>query len=541
MSQATVAATPANAVEVDQYRPRFLRRALLLVAFVFVGVFSVPAVKAVRVAYYMHQAGKLASDPEFAIEPLLAAKELAPDRHDVLFSLAVCYRRTAQFEKCRDLLDRLYRDGYPREELDLQKLLVQVQLGHDNEPEVQKRLAKLMAQTDLADDLAEQLYEAMAKGLLGRYRLAEAFRILEHWEKWRVDSGQPRLAERARLWMADLHARGLQSDEAMEIYKKILDANENCLQARMQLAQHYTQGNDVESGLDHLQKALEHPDVRQNPALELDLKMAIADACTRLPSNSDRTSRSGLPTIEEIEQLAKEVLEGNVASSGTKNMARVILADILKDREGYEQEAIELLDALLQDDPNNVEAHDKFSLLLANVGEIERSKFHRDKHRVLQEQAAELFRRSRELIGDPGNIPTRFRVAQLLAMRGDMAEAASWLDTLLQFAPNHAPAHRMLAAMYQEVGKTQEAEMHLAAAEESEKLVLEEQSARQKADAERARIEAEEAKRESLLPLVAPGGESSTSDEPEPKIETSDEPENTDDAVPKESASDAEK
>lgn len=461
----------ANAAEALPIRSRLWRRLALLVAVGFVGAFSVPAVRSARVFYYLQEANKYASDPQAALAPLEIARELSPDRHDVMYALAVCYRRIGRFDDSRDILTRLHNAGYREEDLNRQRLFEAIQIGHTDEPVVQDKLIGLLHE-DLPDDVAEELYEAMVKGYLTQYRLTEAYRILDNWERWRVDEGQPKLARQPRLWMADLHARGMQIAESMQLYEKVIETDDECFEAHILLAQHLVQMNKVDEALVHLEKALTLPEIERRPDARLEVKMAIADAKYRSVAAGEGGATANM---DEARSIAESVLDEPVASRLARNQARLLLAEILGEDPETLPRAIDLLERLVEDDRNHSVAHDRLSLALSRDGQAERARFHRDRHQLLQEQQQTMFSIQQQLLVDPGNIPNRFRVANILYDQGSVEEAASWYDTILKFAPDHLGSHRQLAVIYKDAGNLRMAETHEAEVERLEALAAEQE------------------------------------------------------------------
>src|SRR5215471_20836870 len=144
------------------------------------------AAPALRYAYGTWQA-RLArvalseGKPAAALVILRRAELRDPNRAEILFLLGRALRRAGELGEAASYLDRAAAAGWPSDEVRLQKELLLVQSGafaQAGDP-----LGEFLSR-GASDDIAEEIYEARAKGFYSTFRLADALLCLDFWLKW---------------------------------------------------------------------------------------------------------------------------------------------------------------------------------------------------------------------------------------------------------------------------------------------------------------------------------------------------------------------
>src|SRR5262245_35953866 len=120
--------------------------------------------------------------PALAVAILRKAESRGPERPETLFLLGRALRRTGALKEALSYLDKAAAAAWPEDEIRLQRQLLAAQTGAfasagDFMEEVLAR--------NVSDDIAEEIYEARARGYYSSFRLGDALLCLEYWLKWR--------------------------------------------------------------------------------------------------------------------------------------------------------------------------------------------------------------------------------------------------------------------------------------------------------------------------------------------------------------------
>lgn len=374
-----------------------------------------------------------------AIQSLRKAERVQPHSAEVQYLLAAAYRRADQLDRFAAHLETARELGWPEPQLSHQVWLAAVQSGELAEAEV--RLRGMIAR-GVPDDVAEEVYEALAKGYLRSFRWRDAWICLEAWLGWRPD------APHAHLMRGYLREQGSDWTGAAEEYRAALERLPSLGEARRRLARLLLQQNQVEQAREEFLACLaEDPDdgealvglaqceVRRGdaPAARSAISRALA---AQLPAHQRGT------VLGEWGRL--------LLTEGKTDQARTVL-----------QQAVALA-------PGEPQIHVHLATVLARAGQPEQAAYHQQRAQQIRleyERVAEL---GRQLVDRPNDPGPRFQTGEILLRQGLRDEALRWLAGALRCDPHHHPTHALLARFYAERGDEEQAAYHRLQAAQTE-------------------------------------------------------------------------
>lgn len=354
-----------------------------------------------------------------AIRHLRKCRLVRPDQAEVLLLSARAARRSGVWSDVEQLLDRYWRIYGDDDALVLERLLFQATRG-----EVEESRSLLQAHIDADDAAAPLAREALAAGLLQRFRLKEA---QQHIDRWLDSDPDSTLALLAR---GKLHQLREQSSEALLTYRRILELDADHDLARLRLTTVLLQLSQGEEALDHLEflrrRLPDHPEVLTQLGQAMDLQdradeaRAVLDSCLR--DNPDHAA-----ALAERGRIAR--------------------------RDGDTELAEELLRRAIQIEPGKVTARYQFSLVLNQNGKPAEAAKEQEAIRQLEADAQRIHELLHYRLQQTPNDPAIHYEIAMIALRGGLPrDALRWLQSALQVGPDHETTHRALATYYHETG-----------------------------------------------------------------------------------------
>ena len=385
------------------------------------------------VSWKLHHARAEMQRGDFAaaLVTLESADRWPPRRAETAFLLARTFRRSGDLEQCEAWLKTASERGWSPQDVRAQRHLLELQCGRFEQS--QAWLTQVLA-SGADDDLAEEIYEAQAKGFLRSYRLNEAVVCLRYWIEWKPNAIQP------RLWLADVWERCDRWQAAADEFQAVVDRAPDHFEARKRLAENLLTLNHVDRAYEHFQFCAERaPD---DDAVALGLAR-----CQR---------RSGHP--EEAEQTLARRLDASPDKTSSVEML-VELGQIAIDLRQVDR-AIELLREAIGIDPAHALAHATLAEAFRKSGRIDEA----NEHHALADQINARYSRLSKVLGQladtPGDADLRFKAGKLLMEQGLRAEGAAWMATALETDPTHGPAHEALADYFTAIGDHDRAAHH---------------------------------------------------------------------------------
>ncbi len=370
-------------------------------------------------------------DPSAARESLAAAERIQPNRAEVQYLAAVASRRADRLEPFESHLQRAEALGWSEEDVVRQRRLAAAQSG--DVAAVQQPLTEAI-ERGAPDDVAEEIYEAFAKGHLAAYRLREAWICLDAWLQWKPQAPQ------ARLMRAYLYEQMNNWRAAADDYQAALDQLPNSGEARVKLAWALFTQNLVEEARDHYRARLEAaPD---DPEALVGLVR-----CEAKLGNSEAArhyAEAALPA--DLAPYSRGIVLGE--------LGRLLLV------EGKTGEALAALEQAAALAPGETQVHSALATALALAGQAERSKRHQERARQIRDEYDRVTEIGRKLVERPDDADLRYETGVILIRQGLLDEGVRWLRSALACDPNHRKTHAALAQYYAEIGDRRRAAEH---------------------------------------------------------------------------------
>jgi tetratricopeptide (TPR) repeat protein len=366
---------------------------------------------------------------------LRKAERLRPNRAETLFLLGRALRRSGELEAAASYLERAQKEGWPENEVRLQKQLLLTQTGAFSQ--AGDFLSEVLRK-GVDDDTAEEIYEARAKGFYSTFRLPDALLCIEFWLKWRPHTRQ------ARMWRAEIQERTDHWNEAVQDYRAILEHDPQDVEARLRLANALLPLNGIRDALTEYEKCLaDRPD--DTAAVLGRLKCLrrlgeLADVGNRLAALLDRDL-----TPQQRGDVLKE------------------LGELALYRQEYEK-AIDYLTRARQADPTSSQVHHPLSIAYSRLGMTDLAEAEKRRGEQLFEHTTQLAEITNRVVKNPRDPELRYQAGMLFIGQGLKKEGAAWLMTALECDPGHRKSHAELARYYDEIGDASAAQKHRALA-----------------------------------------------------------------------------
>lgn len=339
---------------------------------------------------------------------------------EVAYLLGVTNRRLGRLKPAFEYLQRAESLGWPVDDITRQRYMTRFQNGDiDGTREYLQGI--LLRGTN--DVVAEEIYESLAKGFLTEFRIGDATVVLDHWLSWKPNAYQP------LLWRAQLYDQDGDWAESAKSYQKILDSRPDDLSARLHLADALIEDHHV-----------------------VEAKAQYAEALRRFPD--DLIARFGLAACERREgnsEAAINWLEQMLAADPSPRLATEVCVELgqIAMESSEHKMAAQHFTRALELFPNSALAHHSLGRAYGILGETEKSL----KHFKLSEELNDQQRRMDDAVARareyPGDVKSRFEVAQLLLEQENEDEAVNWLMTVLHLDPDHAQARAALNKIFE--------------------------------------------------------------------------------------------
>ncbi|MCR4412903.1 MAG: tetratricopeptide repeat protein, partial [Thermoguttaceae bacterium] len=372
-----------------------------------------------------------AGDPATALDLLQTAQRIQPRRPEVQYLLAVASRRAGRLDRFESHLGQAEALGWTLEEIARQRALAAAQSG--DVAAVQQPLTEAIEQ-GAPDDVAEEIYEAFAKGHLAAYRLREAWICLDAWLQWKPQAPQ------ARLMRAYLYEQMNNWRAAADDYQAALEQLPDSGEARVKLARALLTQNLVEEARSHYRARLEvAPD-------DPDALVGLVRCESKLGQAQAVRQAVEAALAADLSPYARGIVLGE--------WGRLLLAD------GKTDEALAVLEQAAVLAPGETQVHAALATALARAGQPERSKRHQQRARQIREEYDRITEIGRKLVERPDDADLRYQTGEILMRQGLRDEGVRWLRSALVCDPHHRKTHAALAQYYAEIGDHERAAEH---------------------------------------------------------------------------------
>ncbi|MFO0796224.1 MAG: tetratricopeptide repeat protein [Gemmataceae bacterium] len=361
-----------------------------------------------------------------------ACHSLAVPHRELLILSARVARRTGAWDDAEAALDRLSERFGDDDELVLERLLLRATRG-----DIEAAGAPLLSRVVAGGAEARLAREALVAGLVYRFRWAEADAVLAGWLS--ADPDDPI----AVLLRGKLEEQRQNPEAAARSYRRVVELDPEHDEARLRLTTLLLTNRFGAEALAHLEvlrgRLPDHPEVGVQWARALALEGRTAEsraaiaAC--LAAHPDYP-----PALAERGGFA--LLDGDEAAAA-RDLER----------------AVEL-------SPGDLAARAQLALVLARAGRREdaaRRQAEVDQMRADGERVTALI--EGPLQSRPGDPAVPHEIAQIALRAGQVGEALRWFEVALRADPDHAPTHRVLAALHHELGNPALSARHRALAQ----------------------------------------------------------------------------
>jgi tetratricopeptide (TPR) repeat protein len=369
--------------------------------------------------------------PQEAIAILRAVEAHDSACAEAQFLLGRALRRSGDLESAVRCLDSAAAAGWPARDIRIQKQLLLTQSGAF--AEAGDLLQDFLARGG-SDDLAEEIYEARAKGYYTSYRLGDALLCLDYWLQWHPQARQ------ARIWRAEIYERTERLQDALRDYRVIVDHDPQDVEARIRLAGVLLPLNNPDAALAEYEKCLV-----ARPS-EPGAVLGQLKCLRRLGQLNGVASR----LVALLECQLTNSQQGDVLCE----LGEISLYD-----QKYE-EAVDYLTRARRCDPVNALVCQPLSIAYARLGRKDLAELETTRGEESIARSNRLAEVTRLVCENPRDPELRYEAGMLLTREGLKMEGAAWFRTALECDPGHQKSHAALAEYCGEIGDRQGAQRH---------------------------------------------------------------------------------
>jgi tetratricopeptide (TPR) repeat protein len=355
---------------------------------------------------------------------LAGCLQLQPRNPRARFLAARVARRSNQIDLAREQLAWCADLNWPAAAVELERTLVQAQLGELTA--AQERDLRSQVTADNPDRFF--VLEALALGYQRTYRLVLALECLNVWLREQPDSPSGRLR---RGWILERLER---PSDAEADYRYLLQRQPDNRVAILRLANLLRIRNQYQEPI-----ALLEP-IRGSHDDQLAVDLCLAQCYTGV-GNLDAARRLLEELSEQHPQHPEVLLE----------LGKRYLAD------GKLELARQWLQRAAQAAPQSYEAHYQYYLCLQRLGDQKTAAQVEKVYKAIEVDLKQMSDLTEQLHRRPGDILLRLQIAEIFFRRGEAAEGANWLRTVLRLAPGHPVAQEKLASYYEQIGNLRQA------------------------------------------------------------------------------------
>lgn len=360
---------------------------------------------------------------------LLSCLQVRPDDPEVHFLLARAARRAGDYKEAEERLLQAKRLGGVPEEIQLERLLQDVQRGDMGSAESQ-----LWAYTEKDHPDTLDILDALARGYLVTFRLHQATTALD-----RLLEIQP---HNAPAWImrgkSRYHLRGY--SEAAHNYGRAVELTPDDAPARLLLAECLVENARPTEALEHFDRlSTQIPD---DPAVPLGRANCFMD----LGRNDEAR--------DVLDRLLKQT-PGNPTAMTLRGKLAMREAE-LATAELWLRKAAEL-------NPGDRDAVYSLSLCLRQQGDQKKKEEAAqwfDRLKLIESEQARLSVITSQIMAAPHAPSPRCEAGELFLKIGNEKEGLRWLESALQMDPRHPQTHRVLRDYFRAKGLPDRAQVH---------------------------------------------------------------------------------
>ncbi|MCU0959962.1 MAG: tetratricopeptide repeat protein [Pirellulaceae bacterium] len=349
-----------------------------------------------------------------------------PDDSQTLVWLARTHRRLGNLERATWLLQQAESLGGDARRIELERRLILAQSGRLRD--VEPLLADMLI--DAGAD-GPDVCEAFVQGFFLNLRTAEAADLLDVWQETLPQDPQPHFLRAYLFKGVDRNA------EAEQHYRLGLAMDPDQTTMRRRLAEILIDTNQLEQAESELARCQrESPDDPQ-------IYYALARSAFQRGAHD-----AAVRQLEETLRRAPDHVEAR------RLRGQIRLAD------GQPADALPDLEAAAAQRPYDTLTREALGRTLLALNRPQEAQAHLDYVREATQQLDRVNRLLREAVERPDDAEVRFQIGSILFQYGAPDDAARWTRAALELQPDHAGAHRALAAYSESRGDAAAASYH---------------------------------------------------------------------------------
>jgi tetratricopeptide (TPR) repeat protein len=361
-----------------------------------------------------------------ALEWLKAAQKWEPDNAETHFLVARVCRRKGQFDDMEEHLEEARRLGFPAARLERERRLAVAQTGRVHE--VQRYLPGMLT---APDDDGPEICASYVSGFCLSFDFGSATPLLDAWSADYPDEPEPHF-RRGNLW----HAQN-EWGSAVEAYGKCLDLDPTRTSARLGLAECLLKIRECEKAVPHFHRCL-----KEAPE-NLEAWLGLGTCLLSLGRN------------EEARTALHHVLDASPENFEARRQLGELELQL-----GRPQEALNWVQPLAEKWPEDTNVSMIMAQALREIGKVAEAQTYFQAVRRSEKVLERLGRLVDQINRDPTDVAVRYEIGSILLRHRSREDGVGWLQSLLQYDPNHPGAHEALADYYTKVGNEPMAEQH---------------------------------------------------------------------------------
>jgi Flp pilus assembly protein TadD len=394
-----------------------------------IGIGGYHALDAWRFEHHCQAANKalVREDFEEAGQHLAHCLRLSPRSGRAHYLAAQTARRSGQIELAEEELQNCEDLGWPRSGIHFERSLLALQQGQIDPLLEQEQ--RLRVRENNPDRFL--ILEALALGYLRTYRLQLALECLNVWQM-----GQPH-SPGALLRRGWVHDRLDHLAEAEKDYRQLLELRAGNREATERLAGTLLRQHKCAEAAELLEG------LRQTGPQDAAIELAMGRAHLGLGQNA----------------AARRVLNDLAERQPNDAGVRLELGKLALSEQRL-TDACDLLTQAAALAPHAYEPHYQLLLCLRRLNAEKEAVALAGRLKEIEGDLKEMADLTDKLQRQPSDPELRFRIANIFFRHGESAEGERWLSGVIQLAPDHIGAHRLLAEHYERIGKPQRARPH---------------------------------------------------------------------------------
>ncbi len=367
-------------------------------------------------------------DMDRAMAALQAAARFDPASGEVQFWMSRAYRRQGKLSDVHQSLQRALKLGIAKPRIQREEWLALAQAGQMAEADLHLRDLLVDPQDD-----GPEICEAYANGYLASYRFAEAFAVVDAWQKDFPKDAQPHVF---RGIVANMNSSWR---PAAEHFQRACDLAPQRDDIRLQLANALLTLRNTAEAAGHFQRLLKS-------------------------SPNDPAVQTGWGrTLLEMGQLdkAREIFTAALKTH-PKDFDLLLALGQVELNANRLDVALPLLQLAVVLDPDDSEAHNTLASVLQRSGRASEARSHFEFVAKAQEVNSRIQALREKVTLQPKDLEARYEVSELLRGNSNPADRIQWLRSIIEIDPKHQHAQAALAEYYETIGDTELALKHRA-------------------------------------------------------------------------------